>query len=188
MKTLSEIESRIRGLLAEEFDRRVEEAHLRLPSRCVHNHRQELDPRKRVEDEPNPSYNRVDRYHLPVVNKTGLCMLGADSPEDWQGTICEDPIDAQRCPSFTAIETKSEIYTNFMRDLTLEGWIAKYMPETAALLWVLEAERLYLRVPWWKRLWFRLLRVRLEPLAPDYEIVKALGQGLQESDDGVHGS
>lgn len=191
MKNQDEIEDRIRALLVAELDRRVRLAHRRLPTRCVHNHQQELDPRPKVEDEPNQGYNRVDRRHLPVVPTMGLCMLGADGPETWQGTICEDEIDAQRCPTFTPIESKDEILANLKVDLANFGWIQEHLPELYGLLWVLDTGVLHQSLPWWKRLWFRFLRVRLEPVAPGFDITRALPMPTQDppdqegSDDGI---
>lgn len=185
MKTQGEIEDRVRTLLVEELDRRVRAVQHRLPTYCVHNHRQPLDVRKRVEDEPNPSYNRVDRTHLPVVNEIGLCMLGAENPESWQGTICEDPVDAQRCPDFTPHQTKQQVYDTFKADLEDYAWIRLNLPELYGLLWVLETERPS-GLPWWKRLWFRFLRLRVEPLGTNYDLIKAL-PSVSEDSDGVHG-
>jgi len=176
VKSQSEIQDRVRAILVAELDRRVGEAHQRLPHRCVHNHLQELDPRPRVEDEPNPSYNRLDRRYLPVVPAMGLCMLGADGPETWQGTICEDPIDAQRCPVFTPIESKDDILTNLKRDLDDFGWIQANLPELYGLLWTLDSGLFHFVLPWWKRLWFWALRIRIEPLASDFDIRRALPQ------------
>lgn len=187
MKTREEIEDRIRALLALELDRRVVLASRRLPARCIHNHQQELDPRPQIEEEPNPSYNRVDRRHLPVINKMGLCMLGAETPEAWGGTICEDAIDAQRCPTFTPFETKDNLLENFHEDLSDVAWVERHMPEVYGLLWVLDEGALHLALPWWKRWWFRWLRVRVEPIAPPFDLARLLPppQEKTEDDDGI---
>lgn len=162
MKDESEIRARVRALLVQELDRRVEEATRRLPHLCQHNHRQALDTRKNVEGEANGTYNRVspNGKSLPTI---GLCMLGAEDPETWGGTICEDPIDAQRCPYFVSRQTKEEILHGFYQDLTTLGWVPEHMPELAGLFWVLD-EGYQIQLPWWKRLWFRLLRIRVEPI------------------------
>lgn len=186
MKAQEEIEARIRGLLIAELDRRVESAHRRLPARCIHHHYQELDPRPKVVDETNPGYNRVDRRYLPVVNAIGLCMLGAEEVAKWQGTICEDTIDAQRCPDFTPFESKDAILSNLARDLEDHAWVRDNMPELYGLVWVLDGAW-ETTLPWWKRLWFRLLRVRLEPIAPSFDITRALPapESKGDSSDGV---
>lgn len=185
MKSHSAIQDRIRYLLLDEFDRRVAQAHKRLPNRCQHNHRQELDPRKQVEDEPNPSYNRVDRRRLPVVNEIGLCMLGSENPEEWPGNICEDPIDAERCPYFDPSQTKDGLLAEFTTQLGDLDWIQENLPDVYALLWVLDDDspRNY-NLPWWKRVAFWFLRIRVEPVRT-HDVLKLLPPGGL---DGVHGS
>lgn len=173
MKPTPEIEARIRFLLCEELSRRVSEAETRLPHLCVHNHRQPLDARKTVEDMPNDSYNRTtDPNGLPVLQTLGLCMLGADNPQQWQGNICEDPIDAQRCPYFTPAATKSSIFNSFKANVEDLDWVRRNLPEMYALLWVLDGARTSL--PWWKHLWFRLLRIHVAPVLSSDAVVPLL--------------
>jgi hypothetical protein len=175
MKTQSQITDRIRFLLVQELDRRVDEASRRLPHLCTHNHQQPLDTRKLVEGSPNDSFNRVaDSRGLPVVQTMGLCMLGAEHPDQWQGNICEDPIDAQRCPYFTPTQTKETLEENFRRDVENVEWVSSHMPEMYGLFWALDTEVSKVRIPWWKRLWYRMLRIRVEPVQPSYDIAKLL--------------
>jgi hypothetical protein len=163
MRTLADIESRIRFLLCEELSRRVRQAETRLPHLCRFNHRQPLDTRKMVEDVPNDSYNRTtDRNGLPVIQTIGLCMLGAEDVENWPGNICEDPIDAQRCPYFDPAESKTAIFERFKADVTDVDWIQANMPEMHGLLWVLDSQAPSL--PWWKVLWFKMLRIHVAPM------------------------
>ncbi len=164
MKNLDDIKARLRGLITQELDYRVEIATRRLPARCIHNHQQELDPRSEVLDEPNPSYNRIDRRHLPVVNKIGLCMLGAENPDEWPGNICEDAIDAQRCPDFTPIQSKPELLEELLGQLKDDVWVEVNLPAVHSLLWVLDDTIANYHLPWWKQLWFRVLRIRVEPV------------------------
>lgn len=193
MKAQAEVEDRVRALLVAELDRRVELAHQRLPVRCVHHRQQELDPRAKLEDEPNPGYNRVDRRHLPVVPTMGFCGIGIDDAETWEMNICEDPIDAQRCPDFTPNETREEILAHLKQDLDDFGWIQANMPELYGLLWVLDTGLLHEQLPWWKRLWFRFLRIRLEPVRSNHDVLRALPpapppEELREDDDGLSSS
>lgn len=170
MRTAEEIEDRIRGLLVEELDRRVAIATKRLPHLCTHNHRHALDTRKTIEDVPNENYNRITREGrrgLPVLQSMGLCMLGAEDVENWFGTICEDPIDAQRCPVFHAKASKDDLWAEFSTQVRDDAWLQEHMPEVHVLHWVLNSVEPIVQVPWWKRLWFRLLRIRVtEPLPP----------------------
>jgi hypothetical protein len=167
MRTQEEIEDRLRALLVAELDRRMLEAAVRLPVKCKHNYRQPLDTRRSVDGEKNPSFNRItsDRG-LPVVQTMGLCMLGADKPEDWQGTICEDAIDAQRCPFFDPKVGKEQVWNEFNEDISSPGWVAQHMPQINELRWIL-ADDSEVRLPWWKKILFRFARIRIpKPLPP----------------------
>jgi hypothetical protein len=160
MKTQKEIEDRLRGLLCQELDRRIQAASARLPHACRHNHRHTLDHRRTVEGSPNYGYNRVtDTKGLPVVQTMGLCMLDSEAPDRWKGDICEDPIDAQRCPYFDPKLTPARVYDQFLDDLASKD----LSPDVRALFWVLGGATT--KLPWWKRLWSRyILRVDYEPL------------------------
>jgi len=162
MRSDTEIQDRIRYLLTVELDRRVVGAKSRLPHQCVHNHRQPLDVRKEIEGETNPDYNQVARHRrLPVI---GLCMLGAEDPTQWNGTICEDPIDAQRCPYYSdPNSTREAIEKAFQDQIQDLRWVELNLPEAYGLLWALGSETM-LRLPWWKAIWFRFIRIRPDAL------------------------
>jgi len=179
MKTKDDIQQKLLALILHEFDRRVELAHRRLPNRCGHNHRQELDPRKSVGDEPNPSYNRVDRVRLPVINEIGLCMLGSENPEEWPGDICEDPIDAERCPYFNPTQTKEELMSEFIEQLRDTDWVAENLPDVMALLWVIDDVPANYHLPWWKRVGFWFLRIRVEPVK-ERDLLNLLPAGVTD--------
>lgn len=173
MRSRTDIEERIRFLFCAELTRRVEEAETRLPHLCRHNHRQPLDTRKTVEDMPNDSYNRTaDQHGLPVVQTIGLCMLGSENPEQWPGNICEDPIDAQRCPYFDPSASKESIYQLFKDNVSDVEWVRAHMPELYGLLWALDGRSPSL--PLWKQIWFKMLRIHVEPLRPIQETVNLL--------------
>lgn len=175
MRSAVEIEDRIRKLLSEELDRRVSEATRRTPTLCLHNHRQALDTRKRVEDAPNEGYNRTtDKRGLPVLQTIGLCMLGAEEPDDWNGTICEDEIDARRCPYFDPNAKKDDLLRDFLVQLADLEWLQANMPEVAALYWVIGSTRASVRLPWWKRIWYRFRRIQVEPQLPPFDPEKLL--------------
>jgi len=187
MKTSDEIRARVRTLLLAELDARVEEASKRIPHKCTHNHRQELDARKEIAGEPNEGYNRNDRRHLPMVRTIGLCMLGSDKAEEWSGTICDDPIDAQRCPYFTPSQSKESLLAQFQEQVEDAVWLQTHLPAVYELLWVLEQSNPNFHLPWWKRWWYALLRVRLEPVRPDTAQLEYLLQppGHEEKQDDV---
>jgi hypothetical protein len=160
MRSEDEVQNRIRYLLTQELERRIQEAGVRLPRRCVHNHIQPLDLRKQVDGEVNETYNRVGGERLPVI---GLCMLGAEDPTEWRGAICEDPIDAQRCPYFDSGLTKEGIKEEFQTQIKDLKWLVSELPEVYGLLWALGSQ-VAPPLPWWVALWYRLLRVRPDPL------------------------
>lgn len=166
MKSQQEVLDRVRFLLSRELDRRVQIASQRLPHRCVHNYRHPVDVRKQVDGEDNPNYNRIA---LPVVQASlGLCTLGMDNPSEWNGNICEDPIDAQRCPYFTSTQSKLDIWDEFRTQVNDPVWLEASLPEVYGLLWTLEAPGA--GIPWWKRLWFKLLRINVEPVRQGFDL------------------
>lgn len=170
MRSTSEIEDRIRYLLCTELDRRVEEASRRRPKLCSHNHRQPLDTRPTVDGDVNETFNRTtDRRGLPVIQTIGLCMLGAEKIEEWPGSICEDDIDARRCPYFDPTHKREDLWRELVEQVNDPAWLRVHMPEISALYWVLDAESAYVRLPWWKRLWFRFLRINVEPVLPPFD-------------------
>ena len=165
---------------------RVEATQERLPVCCVYNYRHTLDSRKMVHGQENTEYNRItrgdNRTGLPVLQTMGLCMYGSDDPEKWPGTICEDPVDAKRCPpqAFTPKVTPEQVKQEFEAQIKDLVWVKKNLPEVNALLWVLGTEKLpespssppepqleappiptfvrqpQLRLYWWAKLLFKL--------------------------------
>lgn len=137
MRKEEEVRERVRELVKTELKRRLDDAHVKLPHRCVHNHRHALDTRKTILGEPNTGYNLVqDARHLPLAQTMGLCMLGAEDPEQWTGDICDEPIDAQRCPYFKPREDDLTLTTEFWKSVKDPKWVDENLPAVAALLWV----------------------------------------------------
>ena len=177
MRTEGEIKSRIQDLILEEAARRTKRLSERLPHLCVHNYRHPLDARKRLDGDPNANYNRISDNSLPVVQTIGLCMLGADGdPAAWAGNICDEPLDAKRCPYFTANKTRTEAMAEFETQLQDSSWVAESMPELYALLWVLGSMGAP-RLRWWQRLLLWVKGSRLEPAAPAFDPTKLLPSG-----------
>lgn len=165
MKTTEEIQSRIRQLLVRELDRRIAEASMRRPHLCRHIYQHPLDPRKEIYGEPNENYNQISKSSQTI----GLCLLGISDPEEAPMTICEDDLDAQRCPYFTPALSKESLWETFQKQLKDREWITENLSAVAELLWVLE-EDVWLQVPWWKRLWYRwFVRLRVEPVLPELD-------------------
>jgi hypothetical protein len=170
LKDQIDILIRARELVHAERERRLADAQLRRPHLCVHNHRQPLDTRPTVEGEINPAYNRISPDGTPTI---GLCMLGANSPEEWLGTICEEPIDAQRCPYFSTTQSEEAVLAAFRQDLTTPDWVTANMPELAALLWVLDSDETP-KLPWVRRFLLRFRSFKIEPLKPAVDPEKLL--------------
>lgn len=166
MKTQMEVKDRLQTLLIAEFDRRVREASRRLPTLCQHNYRQELDARKQIAGEVNDGYNRVNRVGLPVVQSIGLCGMGMEDAGVWNGDVCDDPIDAQRCPHFQPRYDKGNLLDIFKQQVSQPEWLKANLPEVYSLLWVLDETAANFHLPWWKRVWFRFWRIRVEPVRP----------------------
>jgi hypothetical protein len=173
MKTESEVEGFVRNLVCNELDRRVDEASERLPHLCINNYRHTLDQRKQIEGEENDNYNRItDKVGLPVIQTIGLCLLESEDPTEWGGTICEEPIDAKKCPYFTPAKGKDVILPELEAELQNLDWVRENLPEVFALLWVLGDFKL--SVPWWKRFLFMFLRIKIEPVLPKIDAQKLL--------------
>lgn len=170
MKDPVDILTRARELVQSEKERRLAEAQRRLPHLCTHNHRQPLDTRTTVEGEPNPTFNRISPNGTPTI---GLCMLGAATPEEWAGTICEDPIDAQRCPYFNTTQSEDLVLATFRQDLANPEWVAANMPELGALLWVLDDKALP-NLSWLRRFLLLFRGFKVEPLKPAVDPEKLL--------------
>lgn len=157
MKSPDEIEAQVRSRLSAALKTRLSTLNLRLPASCVHNLRHNLDVRKTSEGEPNEVYNRID---TPSGQTIGLCMLGSEDTETWLGNICEDPIDAQRCPYFTPLKDKATVIEEFKEQIMDVEWLRLEMPDVASLVWVLDKP---VKLPLWAKLRAWLFRTRLEP-------------------------
>jgi len=169
MRAASEIEERLRSIVVEELRQRLDREVL--PHLCVHNRRQPLDHRRSIYGEPNEGYNRItagveDGVALPVVQTLGLCMLGAEHPETWPGTICEEPLDAQRCPYFVFKQSRADVYRGFLTNLQDPVWVEAHLPAAHALLWVMSAPlKIESKPSGWRRAW-RKIRDVLALLVP----------------------
>jgi hypothetical protein len=166
VKSEAEVRSRLATLLTEEVTARVESLAERLPHKCTHNYRHPLDSRKQVNGEPNEHYNRVSYERgLPVLQTVGLCMLGSEQPEEWPGLVCDEPIDAKKCPYFTPKASREEVLKEVTTQVQDGAWVEKNLPEAHALMWALEDITLP-KLPWWGRFLTWLRRPKLEGTQP----------------------
>lgn len=140
MRSEKEIHRQVESLVNHHFEDQVQEKTRRLPNNCVHHLNHNIDVRERVNGERNPAYNRLDgKIGLEVV---GLCMYGSEDKESWPGNICEDELDAIRCPLFTPLQSVGEIKEEFENQLKDPHWVKEKLPEVAALLWVTAGTRI----------------------------------------------
>lgn len=138
MKDQTQIEERLRRLVLEALSAHMAHFDVKLPTKCRHNHRQPLDHRKTVYGDSNPSYNRITSGKgLPVAQTIGLCMYGAENPDDWKGNICEEPVDAQLCNIYNPVVSKKVLYDTFVKGVQSEEWLGKHYPGILSLVWVL---------------------------------------------------
>jgi len=178
VKSESEIKARIEEAVFEEVSRRVDTLGERVPHKCIHNYRHPLDARKVTEEGFNPQYNRVtSERRLPVLQTVGLCLLGSDDPSAWSGTICDEPIDAKRCPVFTAFRTKDDVLEEVKGQMADESWLKSNMPEVYALSWALDMVVVH-KLSWWSRLLLWLKRPMSEPRTPPFSPDKLLPPGV----------
>lgn len=94
------------------------------PQNCIHNYRHKVKSDEGVEQ---------------VV---GLCTLGMENPEEWNGNLCDDVHTAQSCPYFTNKRDKESIKDEFLDSLKDEVVVASKYKDIAALQWVLD-EKIY---------------------------------------------
>lgn len=110
-------------------------------------------------------FNCVYNYKHTDKNGTAhICLLGAEKPEDWAGTVCDGDDISMSCPYFEPKKTRANIKEDFdavMNDpVTL---FAEYR-DVAMLLWILEDnpndtpenEELVLHPPWYTRMYQRV--------------------------------
>lgn len=177
MRTHEEVLEEARRLVYAEYEDRLINHSRRLPVNCLHNHRQPLDVRNLVLGARNPNYNRI-----AGTNQTlGLCMLtraqreageppevrnkSVPDAEDWNGDICEDPIDAQKCSYFNPTWTRWLVWEALQKDLTSPEWVENHMPRLAALQWVLDQP-----VP---LTWVQRLKLYFTARRPEPQVVSA---------------
>lgn len=181
MRSRTEIENTIKHRILQTYKRMRVEATKRLPDRCRYNHRQALDPAPKYLDVPNPGYNRVDRRRLPIVPEMGFCMFGAEHAAEWQGNLCDEPIDAQRCALFTSKTTEEQDRQALIANLQDPRWVEDNLPDVAALLWVLGQQEASYTPPWYLRWWWALFPVQLEPVVAPFDLNQVLPAGTIEA-------
>jgi hypothetical protein len=151
LKTPEEIYLKASEALTAEIEKRVAEASVRQPHKCLYNHGHTLDTRHLLEGEANPDRNRIVRSDGSPVDQTlGLCLYGAEDPTLWPGNICEDDIDALSCPYFTPHESVETVQKQIFLDFSNPDWVRENVPDVGALMWVLELCDVK-PVSWWQK-------------------------------------
>lgn len=166
MKSEQEIRDRLKEAYQEELLKRLALVGERVPHKCTHNYRHPLDARKVTEEGFNPSYNRVTKGNgLPVLQTVGLCLLGSEDASTWGGVICDEPIDAKRCPVFLPKKGKEEVMEELKASMADESWVKENMPEVYALMWAL-GEVSTPKVSLWAKILVWLSRPKVEAQLP----------------------
>jgi len=137
MKSEQEISVRVRDLLVIELAARIKVAASKLPTSCKYNHRHPLDERRTVDGDINPNYNQI----VPANRTIGLCMYGSEDPAEWSGSICEDVVDALRCPYFDPIKTEGDVVAEFQQLIKDPEWLRENHPGIYELRWVLDGQQ-----------------------------------------------
>lgn len=134
MKSEAQLIDRIKVLLVAEWERRVLVRGTRTPEACRNHHWQDLNLRNTADGTPNDAYNRVA---VEGGTRTGLCLYGSRT-EEWSGTLCEDAVDAQRCPHFDPLWSPGLMYADYLLDLADLEWVSSSLAEVQILSWALE--------------------------------------------------
>jgi hypothetical protein len=156
VKTENEIRKLAEDLLRRDLSDRLAQSSRVLPCNCKYNHKHPLDTRKKVLGCGNSKYNTMD----DLTRTIGLCMYGAEDPETWPGTICEDDVDAQRCPTFSPLKPSQEVTQEFKSLVQDLDWLEVNIPKVWALYWTIE-QRTPISIPSppagvWQRTWCAL--------------------------------
>jgi hypothetical protein len=117
MKDEDEIKKKLEEVKYQYFKREYQEKFSCKPENCIHNYRHEEDG-----------------------EEIGLCMLGAENPEEWPGNVCDDVSTAKSCPFFEVRHQEDELREEFEEEIQDVSVLASDYKDIAALRWVLNGE------------------------------------------------
>ena len=139
MKSNEKVEKKLKQVKKNYLSREYRDKLHRCPENCEYNYRHKTVNEDGREEE------------------IGLCMLGADNPEEWQGLICDDEETAKQCPYFECKHNKESIKKEFEESLNDEVIVANNYKDIAALNWVLDKKEYSWDLGLVKRLWLRFV-------------------------------
>lgn len=129
MKKEAEVKKRLRDVKRKYLVQMLEDNLSQHHSNCVFNHKHE--------DKNGVTY---------------LCMLGANNPEEWKGTICDGDDVSMECPFFEAKKTRADIKKEFDEIMQDPVRLFDQYRDVAILLWVLGEDAGYdVKDPWYVR-------------------------------------
>jgi hypothetical protein len=137
MKDEKEVQQKLEQVKQKYFEIEYKKKFSCSPENCVHNYR-----------------------HEDEDGEIGLCMLGADSPEEWAGNVCDDEETAKKCPFFELKHDRDRLRTQFFERLERRDVLVDQYKDIAALKWVLE-QRQFVDFTWWSRFQLYMLRLFL---------------------------
>lgn len=117
MKDEKEIREKLKEVKHHYFVREYKDKMSCRPKSCIHNYRHEEDGAE-----------------------VGLCMLGAENPEEWPGNVCDDIETAQKCPFFEQKHDPEDLEKEFFEKLENGKILAEEYKDIAALKWTLEGD------------------------------------------------
>jgi len=103
-------------------------------------------------------------YNYEHKDKNGIahiCLLGANKPEEWTGTVCDGDDISMSCPYFEPKKTRANIKDDFDNAMNDPVILFTEYRDVAMLLWILgdsnyEDEELTLTPPWYIRMYRRV--------------------------------
>lgn len=140
IRTKSQVKKKLRDAKHKYLTKRYRDKLTQCPSNCTFNYR----------------HTTVDEESGKEV-EIGLCMYGAENPEEWPGMICDDVQTAEQCPYFSCRHDKESIRKEFDEELQDDFKVAHHYKDIAALQWVLKEKVYSWDLAWYQRLWIMML-------------------------------
>lgn len=144
MKTREEIERRLSKLRSRYEARFIESAVSRIPGNCQYNY---IEQNVDIKSDIDVEHELAPRISTTLViiqppKAVRLCMLGASTMNQWNGTICDSSEMSSKCKYFTPKKSISNLQADFQDILSDDQRTLAQYPDVAALQWVVQ-DRVY---------------------------------------------
>lgn len=143
MKSKGKVRQKIKDAKFKYLKRELRDKLKACPQNCQYNERHRLTTYKR-----DPVTNEMRSHETEI----GLCMYGADNPEEWPGKICDEEKTAQECGLFLGRYDKEQVKEAFNAKLEDPQVVAHEYKDIAALQWVVEEDASAYSLSWYQRL------------------------------------